>query len=321
MRALEAPIRQLLGKMVMACAFELSTFSVSISILFQLYLLNFEGTHVLQTATADTSEGIPASLVRQGLIPCAPYRPTLAVTTRLLELFRCTHLRCPHLSIQAFVKGICDLHGFAFQPYLATQFSICYDLFVEIRANVQMRVAVVLKRDSPNWRLRNACPACTYKLEDEPDLVFNMLVTMDGNDSLKRIIRKDLPEHSEEGNPIGGGASREVFDSREVHGDYYIDRAKVNRWARDPVMGMLHQEGIEPGTSDNPCASRWSNMSKEVTSRMWGVFDETGVFISLCRHGFVLTIADMVRSGEQYAVSFLFSYFISNPPKPEQNTH
>lgn len=40
-------------------------------------------------------------------------------------------------------------------------------------------------------------------------------------------------------------------------------------------------------------------MVEEITNRMWGVFDETGVFIVFCRHGFALTITDMVRSGEQ----------------------
>ena len=39
-------------------------------------------------------------------------------------------------------------------------------------------------------------------------------------------------------------------------------------------------------------------MKDEVTSRMWGVFDETGIFLALCRHGFVLLVADMVKSGE-----------------------
>ena len=39
-------------------------------------------------------------------------------------------------------------------------------------------------------------------------------------------------------------------------------------------------------------------MKDEVTSRMWGVFDKTGIFLVLCRHGFVLLVADMVKSGE-----------------------
>lgn len=49
----------------------------------------------------------------------------------------------------------------------------------------------------------------------------------------------------------------------------------------------------------NPCAERWKNMIDEITNRMWGIFDETGVFVVFCRHGFALVVADMVRSGEQ----------------------
>lgn len=55
--------------------------------------------------------------------------------------------------------------------------------------------------------------------------------------------------------------------------------------------------------SDNPeedaeCQERWKNMSEELTAKMWGIFDETGVFLALCRHGFVLLVADMIKSGE-----------------------
>jgi hypothetical protein len=40
-------------------------------------------------------------------------------------------------------------------------------------------------------------------------------------------------------------------------------------------------------------------MKDEITNRMWGIFDEMGVFAAFCQHGFALIIADMVRSGEQ----------------------
>ncbi|KAJ6470175.1 hypothetical protein DFH09DRAFT_1110926 [Mycena vulgaris] len=57
---------------------------------------------------------------------------------------------------------------------------------------------------------------------------------------------------------------------------------------------------MQSGNSDdgNPCADRWKNMINDVTSKMWGIFDETGVFLALCRHGFVLVLTDMIRSGE-----------------------
>jgi len=40
-------------------------------------------------------------------------------------------------------------------------------------------------------------------------------------------------------------------------------------------------------------------MRDEKTRKMWGVFDESGIFMSACHHGFSLLIADMVQSGEQ----------------------
>jgi hypothetical protein len=39
-------------------------------------------------------------------------------------------------------------------------------------------------------------------------------------------------------------------------------------------------------------------MKEAVTGKAWAMYDETGIFLSLCRHGFVLLVADMVRSRE-----------------------
>ena len=145
-----------------------------------------------------------------------PFSPTLVFTTRLLELYRNSHLRCPHLAIQPFVKGLCDLHGISFRPYLSQQFSISYDLYLSIREEVQKHVNVALGRDSPDWRLRHACPACTYKLEGKAELIFKMLVTMDGNDSLKRILRQDPPPTPPEGEPESEGPRLGSLENSQI---------------------------------------------------------------------------------------------------------
>jgi hypothetical protein len=54
-----------------------------------------------------------------------------------------------------------------------------------------------------------------------------------------------------------------------------------------------------------PCSDRWQNMINDVTARMWAIYDETGVFIALCRHGFFILAADMYLSGELYGFSTL----------------
>ncbi|KAF8179539.1 hypothetical protein K438DRAFT_1768902 [Mycena galopus ATCC 62051] len=229
--------------------------------------------------------GVAAALIKQGLVPCAPTKPSVAITTRVLELYRTTHIRCPQLAIQAFVKSLCDLHGVPYRPYLREQFSIAYDLYLELRRQTDARVNAALGRDTPNWRLKHTCPACMYKLKGEDELIFSMLTTMDGNDSLKRVLRRSKTDGSEE-EPVLG-PSKERDDSRDGGEDYFLSREQVDEWAKGRVADIL------PTDADNPCSDRWKNMINDVTSKMWGIFDETGIFLGLCRHGFVLVVADM----------------------------
>ncbi|KAG6898732.1 hypothetical protein C0993_004792 [Termitomyces sp. T159_Od127] len=118
---------------------------------------------------------IAASLIEHGLLPSALYRPNIAFAIHVIELFHMIHLRCPRLAIQPFVKGLCDLHGVPFKPYLSKQFSIAYNVYLSICEETEKHVQAALDRNTPKWRLRNACPACTYKLAGEKSLVFDML--------------------------------------------------------------------------------------------------------------------------------------------------
>ncbi|KAK0447956.1 hypothetical protein EV421DRAFT_1889433 [Armillaria borealis] len=181
---------------------------------------------------------------RQGLIPCAAIAHAAAVSTRTLEVFRRTQLHSPHLSTQAFIRMLCDLHQCPYRSYFATQFTVAFDVYCSILCEVE--------RDEADHRIKNACPCCMYELEGEMKLTYRLLFCMDGNDSLKRILQRNTDDSN------GKDADRE----------------------------------------SSPCSDRWKNMINNMTSKAWGIFDETGVFVALCRHGFVLITADMVRSGE-----------------------
>ncbi|KAF7342695.1 hypothetical protein MSAN_02027400 [Mycena sanguinolenta] len=248
-----------------------------------------------ETSTIDVQlsadgAGVAAALIKQGLIPCSPWTASVAISTRVLELYRTTHARCPQLAIQPFVKSLCDLHGVPYRPYLREQFSIAYDVYLDLRRETDKIVNSALGRDTPNWRMKHTCPACMYKLEGEDELIFSMLTAMDGNDSLTRVLRRSKTDGSETEPTLGPSIERE--DSRDGGEDYFLTREQVDRWAKDRVADIL------PTDAENPCSDRWKNMINDVTSKMWGIFDETGIFLALCRHGFVLVVADMVRSGE-----------------------
>ncbi|KAJ7099644.1 hypothetical protein C8R43DRAFT_1141454 [Mycena crocata] len=245
-----------------------------------------------------TGNGVAPALVLEGLMPCAPWTPTVVIKIRVLEAYRVTHVRCPQLSVQAFVKSLCDIHGVAHRPHLCQQFSIAYDLYLDLRRRTDERVMKALGRDS-TWRMKHAGPACTYKLEGEDKLIFDMLTTMDGNDSLKRVLRREKTtmEEKECGQPTLG-KSKEHADYRDAGDGYILSREKVDRWAKSRLAKLLPMQSASLEEGQNPCAERWKNMINDVTSKMWGIFDETGVFLALCRHGFVLVLADMIRSGE-----------------------
>jgi len=254
---------------------------------------------------------VTSSLVRHGLIPCAPFSPVVAFTVRTLEFYRVSHNRCPHISIHSFVKTLCDLYCSPFKPHLSRQFSISYDLYLEIRRVTNDRVQAALARNTADYRLRHACPACTYCLEDEPKLKFSMLYTVDGNDSLKRIVRGDAPpidltaDAEPSTVPILPTPS-EVLDLRIAGHAIYLTNEQVDKWSKE-TLGTICPSYSEQEEDGNPCAERWKNMRTELTAKMWGVFEESGLFLALCRHGFVLMLADMVRSGELYASGLLHS--------------
>ena len=140
---------------------------------------------------------------------------------------------------------------------------------------------------------------------------------IDGNNSLKRIAR------------IG---TRQQGDTRIFNeSDYYLADEFVDRFAgevrgRQPTDGDLRsttdavdmndnafedreatehdpqqtEEGdpTDGAPSASPCTKNWKAAASDSTKRMWAIFDESGLFASACRHGLILWIIDMVRSGE-----------------------
>ena len=278
-------------------------------IVFLLTLFLTAGVRNVVVHHLSTDAYVCAALIRQGLMPCAPYSPTTAISIRALELFRLTHHRCPHVTVHSFVKTLCDMHCVPFKLYLLRQFSIAFDLYLSIRTAVDRLVSASLERDDEDYRIKHVCPSCTYVLEDEEKLKFSLLYTMDGNDSLKRILRREaVPEPTAEapaGQAVSGsveevsqpilGASSEVKDSRTAGRGIYLTREQVDEWAKE--LPMEEEPGFDYD-DDNPCAERWQNMKTAFTAKMWGIFEETGLFLALCRHGFVLILVDMVRSGE-----------------------
>ncbi|TBU29313.1 hypothetical protein BD311DRAFT_661455, partial [Dichomitus squalens] len=196
-----------------------------------------------------------------------------------------------------------------YQSTLVDQFSIAYDEYLEILAGVDSRVRTVLKQDSNNYQMLNACAPCLYKLEDEPELKYSLLVSMDGNQSLKLVDGK-----FRSGTPC--------IDSRRIPADLLIPAEVVDIY-KDEVANAKRVNGAGTGGDDHTienidvadngetsdpisvCEERWRNTGPEARKKMFALFAVSGVFVCLCRHGHVLVMCDMIRSGElmKYALA------------------
>ncbi|KAG6370043.1 hypothetical protein JVT61DRAFT_12564 [Boletus reticuloceps] len=174
------------------------------------------------------------------------------------------------LQHSAQCKALCHLHRVPYRPYLSAQFSAAFDVYLEILARVEQSINAVLGRNTPDWRMRNACPACFYKLKDEPPLEFSYLASID---AALRLLNQPAQCRS-----FKHEVTARALRSR-LHNDDWED-------VEDPDSSVMH------------CVERWRNAGSEERKRMFKVFDESGIFIACCRHRFVLTVCDMVQSGE-----------------------
>ncbi|EEB89648.1 hypothetical protein MPER_12233 [Moniliophthora perniciosa FA553] len=61
-------------------------------------------------------------------------------------------------------------------------------------------------------------------------------------------------------------------------------------------------------------------MKEAKTKKVFGAFDETGIFAALCRHRFVLKLLNMIRTGEQskYFLSFLYNFLTATKDDRER---
>ncbi|KAH7920572.1 hypothetical protein BV22DRAFT_1107609 [Leucogyrophana mollusca] len=254
-------------------------------------------SHRHTSLSAQASQVFPnETLIHHGYLGSSPLYPTVAISIRTLAAYCQIHRTCPQFSIQAQCKALCHMHNF----------TDAYDIYLEIIYRVDQQLKVALKRDAPNWRLLNACPACFYKLEDEPDLCIDYLITMDGNNSLKQWSSW-----------MYGGTPR--TDTHSPRSNYWLTPEAVDKF-KDEVQSCSKAPTSDNGPDDDwdddddspisDCVRRWHNAGPEQCKRMFRVYDEFGIFIAAlrtpgiayltaaCCHRFVLLACNMIRSGE-----------------------
>jgi hypothetical protein len=210
-----------------------------------------------------------------------------------------------------------------------------------ILCEVDRRIAIELGRKNPKWGQKNVCTPCLYKVNGEPPLKFKFLATMDGNNSMKLVdstyragtVRTDSRTtqsprwiNLEEVNVF----KDEVAKVRSILSFCYMivmvssiqSNSRTSRagpsqsdqqstTALGDLADLASEETAWLNVTEHndfakcldTCVNRWRNAGPEARKRMFALFAIAGIFLAVCRHGHVLVICDMIRSGELYVYS------------------
>ncbi|KAJ3765148.1 hypothetical protein FB446DRAFT_655642 [Lentinula raphanica] len=279
---------------------------------FDIEVLDVHTLDCVAVIPRDSETPVAVALVKAGYLGTTPINPSIAIALRTLELFYTLRMFKASFSVEAFAKTLCHIRGIPYRRVYRTSLSDAFDIYLTLRRKVDARVTKELGHDTPNYRVLHSCPPCNYKLSGETPLTFERMFVVDGNNSLKWL------------KSIG---NRQVADKREFDdSDYYLSSDFVNRFSDevtkarttkstsvqispttpveeddandwidvegDPTDGAIAEDDLAH------CTDNWKASSAESNKRMWDGFQESGIFASACRHGFILWICDMICSGE-----------------------
>ncbi|KAB5587706.1 hypothetical protein CTheo_8853 [Ceratobasidium theobromae] len=189
--------------------------STSEQISFELECLFLTEKKKIRFTSCDPTEPTNVTLMRHGFLSPTPNIPKLAIHVDVLGLSVALRRHASALSVQAIAASLSELYNVPYMRHLRTQLSNAMDVYLALLRMINSRVNRVLNQHKHDWRIRNACAACTYHLDGEPELKYSMLVTLDGNDSLKRV------------------ATSAAVDRRTFKSDYFLDSEYVNRFENE----------------------------------------------------------------------------------------
>ncbi|CAE6533540.1 unnamed protein product, partial [Rhizoctonia solani] len=253
---------------------------------FTLLCINFT-TATRTTFTSDAGTPQVVTLARHGYFAPTPSFPSCAIHVDLLRFCVALRRHASMISIQGIATAICDMHRTIYTPHIRKQLSAAIDYYLIVFWMAEASLDKALSRDHPDWRMANTCPACTYRVKNEPKLKFSVLCTCDGNDSIKRV------------------AASCTVDRRKFTHSYYLDSQYVDQFENEVPRRPKVKNTVASrmATSEASVVNTNKEPARMTTRWVWNpqkivVFDETGIFVASCRHGFVLLVEDMRQSGE-----------------------
>ncbi|KAJ7084150.1 hypothetical protein C8R44DRAFT_651709, partial [Mycena epipterygia] len=283
-----------------------------------LSVLSFSETGLRTFSHAVGATRSNQTLLRHGYLGSSPESPAIAFPIEFLEQFRQIHRVCPRYSVDALSKTLNNLHKIPRKKYLRDQLSDAYDGYLAIMCEVEARVQKALHQED-DWHMKNICPPCFYKTVGEPPLKYSALAAMDGNNSLKLVdvsFQSGTPRTDDRKSTSFRWLTPQQVDcfKDEVVNSKGPVTTPESKADQDEDIAWLNINELEGAEADelakcvNICVERWRAAGPEARKKMFALFAIAGIFLSVCRHGHVLVMCDMIRSGELYDLHFFWDF-------------
>lgn len=134
-----------------------------------------------------------------------------------------------HQAQVSWFHGVMRCDQVPYRSYLRNQFMASFDAYLDICRRVNQKLDEALGYDLNN-RLRRVCPACFKRVPGEEGLKFSVLLSIDGNNSLKRV-----------GSAARG--SEERYDSRSMRSGRWLPPDEVDQF-KDEILNMVRLYSI-----------------------------------------------------------------------------
>ncbi|KAL0067928.1 hypothetical protein AAF712_005097 [Marasmius tenuissimus] len=261
------------------------------------------------------SISINESLARHGCLGGSPENPLIAFPFSLLHAYH-------------------QIHRLPRDGALEDQFRTAFDAYLSLMREVDRQCIEALQRNTRSSYFETVCPPCVYRLEKEEPLKPTMLISLDGNNSLKLVdfdqrAGKRRPDDRVLNDPRwiepqevdefkdevmnAKRKSKERAKQKSTNSNPQANTTKTNaKFSFDPSSSELPTFDEDPdevawlSANENDeflegldaCVDRWKAAAPEVRKKMFAFFQVAGIFVAVCRHGHLLVICDMIRSSE-----------------------
>ncbi|KAJ6485994.1 hypothetical protein C8R45DRAFT_1098732 [Mycena sanguinolenta] len=270
------------------------------------------------------------TLILHGYIGASPEKPLLVFPLRLFEVYRQLHRVCPHFSLSALSTTLTNLHEFPRWSLHAEQLTTAYDAYLEIIREGDAHAHQAMMRDAAwyiqNRGVRNRPPSLilcspTISILRPPSSVpvlqhgYNTFLTghsrLDNHTSTSfrwlTAAQVDVFKDEVANSQRQAHKTKSTPDTPTTSAAVQVPSVPPSTQSHTPAADASPADDSQPSDSlekdDDDGDVAWLNVNElsgseadELTKCINTCVER--IFLTVCRHGHVVVMCDMIRSGE-----------------------